>query len=209
MTKMTFPPKSLEAYQALQKIRPDHLNIMGYVNESQFYGLDSWAMVLVQGCFQRFQCCMDPKTWSFDINRLISSEELAENILSSPLNQGVILSGGEPFWQARSLAKFARKMKANGLFVLSFTGFTLEKLRSHTAPLGAGELLACLDVLVAGPYVKSLAIHSPESPLSSRNQCVHIFNRALRDKIHWRNFQAEEEPTEIASFGNPIQGFAV
>ncbi|MEA5470780.1 4Fe-4S single cluster domain-containing protein [Spirulina sp. 06S082] len=191
MNQTVFLPQSIEAYNSLQKIPPDHLNIMGSVNDTQFYGLDSWAMVLVQGCLQRFQSCVDPKTWSFEINKLVSVEKLAAKVLSNPCNQGVILSGGEPFWQARSLVKLAREMKANGLFVISFTGFTLEKLASPTAPLGARELIDWLDILIAGPYLPSLAISTPDSPLSSRNQRVHIFNSALKDKISWGDPQAE------------------
>lgn len=191
MTNIIFPEKSLEAYKSLQKIPPGHLNIMKCVNESQFYGLDSWAIVLVQGCFQSFQRCIDPQTWSFAVDRTIAVEQLTEKVLDRGCNQGIILSGGEPFWQARSLARFAREIKASGLFVISFTGFTLEKLCSHTAPLGAKELLEYLDVLVAGPYIESLACHSDNSPLSSRNQRVHIFNADFNDKIAWGNPQGD------------------
>ncbi|MBP0018755.1 MAG: radical SAM protein [Cyanobacteria bacterium SBLK] len=196
MTNITFPAKSLEAYQSLQKIPPGHLNLVKCVNEVQFYGLDSCAIVLVQGCFQSFQRRIDPQTWSFAVDRPIAVEKLAEKVLEHGCNQGIILSGGEPFWQARSLARLARKIKARGLFAISFTAFTLEKLCSHTAPLGAKELLESLDVLVAGPYIKSLAYHEDNSPLASRNQRVHIFNADFNDKISWSNPQRESASFE-------------
>jgi anaerobic ribonucleoside-triphosphate reductase activating protein len=67
---------------------------------------------------------------------------------------------------------------------MSFTGFTLEELRSERSPFGASELLEQLDILVDGPYVQSLAINSPDSLVSSRNQRVHVFNPALKDKLN-------------------------
>jgi anaerobic ribonucleoside-triphosphate reductase activating protein len=52
-------------------------------------------------------------------------------------------------------------------------------------------LLEQLDILVDGPYVESLAIHSPDSLVSSRNQRVHLFNSALKDKLNWASDQME------------------
>jgi anaerobic ribonucleoside-triphosphate reductase activating protein len=74
---------------------------------------------------------------------------------------------------------------------MSFTGFTIEQLRSTQAPAGAQELLAQLDLLVDGAYVESLAIHSPNSLVSSSNQRVHLFNPALQDRLNWASDQME------------------
>jgi anaerobic ribonucleoside-triphosphate reductase activating protein len=103
----------------------------------------------------------------------------------------VTFSGGEPFWQAPALAALARKVKAGGLNVMSFSGFTLEQLQSQYPPAGAQDLLEQLDILIDGPYIQSLAINSPDSPVSSSNQRVHVFNPALEDKITWASDQIE------------------
>ncbi|MEM9539065.1 MAG: 4Fe-4S single cluster domain-containing protein [Cyanobacteria bacterium P01_E01_bin.42] len=184
-------PKIQTAYEALQKIPPNHLNIMGYVDESCVNGPGSRAVVWVQGCLQECQGCFNPESWSFESEQLISVDELAENILKNPRNEGVTFSGGEPFWQARSLARLAQKVKEKGLNVMSFTGLTLEKLSSKTAPIGAKDLLEQLDILIDGPYMESRAINSPDSPVSSRNQRVHVFNPAFKDKITWASDQIE------------------
>ncbi|WP_017306258.1 4Fe-4S single cluster domain-containing protein [Spirulina subsalsa] len=173
------------------KIPPHHLNIMGYVDESQVNGPGIRAVVWVQGCKRECPGCFNPASWSFEINQLVSVETLAEQILKNPNNQGVTFSGGEPFWQASALAKLAQILKGEGLNVMSFTGFTLEELRRDDAPNGADALLAQLDILVDGPYVESLAIHSPDSPVSSRNQRIHIFNPAFQDQITWASDQME------------------
>lgn len=168
-----------------------YLNIMGYVDESEVNGPGCRAVVWVQGCKRECLGCFNPESWSFEINQLIAVDELVDKILSNPRNKGVTFSGGEPFWQAPALTQLAKRLKAAGLNVMSFSGFTLKELRSHSAPVGATELLAELDILVDGPYVKSLVINSPDSLVSSRNQQVHVFNPGLQDKLNWASDQME------------------
>jgi anaerobic ribonucleoside-triphosphate reductase activating protein len=121
----------------------------------------------------------------------VDIETLAQQILSNPLNEGVTFSGGEPFWQAAALAELAQRLKAAGLNVMSFSGFTLAELQSEQAPPAARDLLAQLDILVDGPYLEAQAIHSPDSLVASRNQRVHVFNPALGDRLTWDSSQME------------------
>jgi anaerobic ribonucleoside-triphosphate reductase activating protein len=121
----------------------------------------------------------------------VAVEELADRILANPRNQGVTFSGGEPFWQAPALAQLAALVKAKGLNVMSFTGFTLEKLRSPAGPPAAQALLDQLDLLIDGPFIQAQAVNAPDSPVSSRNQRVHIFNPALENAITWASDQLE------------------
>lgn len=188
---MTQLKPSVEIAQILPQIPPDHLNIMGYVDRSEVNGPGCRAVVWVQGCLRECPGCFNPESWSFEPNQLISIHDLVEKILNEPQNEGVTFSGGEPFWQASALAEVARRVKAQRLNVMSFTGFTVEQLRAQTAPPGAGDLLAQLDILVDGPYVESMAINDPTSPVSSKNQRVHVFNPALSDRITWASDQME------------------
>jgi anaerobic ribonucleoside-triphosphate reductase activating protein len=164
---------------------------MGYVNTSEVNGPGCRAVVWVQGCQRSCPSCFNPESWSFEPNQIVSIDTLVKRILSEPAHEGVTFSGGEPFWQAPALAEVARRVKAHGLNVMSFTGFTLVELQSDAAPPGAQELLAQLDILVDGPYVEGLAIHDPTSPVSSRNQQVRVFNPALADRITWASDQIE------------------
>nr|WP_318732125.1 4Fe-4S single cluster domain-containing protein [Roseofilum sp. Belize Diploria] len=178
-------------YPKSPPIPANHLNIMGYVDESEVNGPGCRAVVWVQGCTRACSGCFNPASWSFEINQLISINTLAEQIASNPRNQGVTFSGGEPFWQAPGLANLARQLKAKGFNIMSFTGFTVEQLRAKGAPEGAQELLDQLDILIDGPYVESLAIHSPTSPVSSSNQRVHILNPEFESAISWASDQME------------------
>ena len=178
-------------YLELLKIPPGYLNLMGYVDESEVNGPGCRAVIWVQGCLRECPGCFNPDSWSFEINQLMSVDELVEKITSNPRNEGVTFSGGEPFWQAPALANLARKLKAKGLNVMSFTGFTLERLQSEYAPAGSQDLLSQLDILIDGPYLQSQAVNSPDSTVSSSNQRVHVFNPGLKDRITWASDQTE------------------
>lgn len=169
----------------LQKIPANCLNIMGYVDASEVNGPGRRAVVWVQGCLQDCSGCFNPRSHSFEIDQLISIDALVERIAGNPRNEGVTFSGGEPFWQAPALAIVAKRVKARGLNVMSFSGFTLEHLQSERAPAGANALLAELDILVDGPFVEAQSVNTPDSLVSSRNQNVRVFNPALRDRLDW------------------------
>ncbi|MBE9045314.1 radical SAM protein [Pleurocapsales cyanobacterium LEGE 10410] len=178
-------------YLQLIDIPPGCLNLMGYVDESEVNGPGCRAVIWMQGCLRECPGCFNPESWSFEINQLMSVDQLVEKITSNPRHEGVTFSGGEPFWQAPALANLARKLKAKGLNVMSFTGFTLERLRSQYAPAGSQDLLAQLDILIDGPYLQSEAVNSADSPVGSSNQRVHIFNPELEDRITWASDQIE------------------
>ncbi|MDC0834650.1 4Fe-4S single cluster domain-containing protein [Geitlerinema sp. CS-897] len=173
------------------KIPAGHLNIMGYVDESEVNGPGKRAVVWVQGCLRECPGCFNPSSWSFEPNQVVSIEELAEKITSNPNNEGVTFSGGEPFWQAPALAELAKRVKAKGLNVMSFSGFTLDELSEDKAPPGAIALLEQLDILIDGPYVESQAIHDPTSLVSSRNQRVRVLNPEFQNRLDWASDQME------------------
>lgn len=168
-----------------------YLNLMGYVDQSEVNGPGARAVVWLQGCDRHCHNCFNPDSWSFEINQLVSVDDVVARVLAEPLNEGVTFSGGEPFAQAPVLAEVARRIKAAGLNVMSFTGFTLNQLQGPQAPHGSQTLLDQLDILIDGPFVESLAIRSPNSPVSSSNQGLRIFNPALRDQVSWASDQIE------------------
>lgn len=175
----------------LQQIPPGHLNLMGYVGQSQVNGPGCRAVIWVQGCHRGCSGCFNPQSWPFRLNQLYAIEQLAQEILDNPNHEGVTFSGGEPFWQAAGLADLARRVKKAGLNVMAFSGFRLQELQSVQAPPAAAELLGELDVLVDGPFLESQAIHDPQSLVSSRNQQVHCFNSKLQDRMQWASDQME------------------
>lgn len=184
-------PQFLQPTLDLLQIPVGHLNLMGYVDESEVNGPGCRAVVWVQGCLRQCPSCFSPDSWSFEINQLVTVKALAHQILSNSRNTGVTFSGGEPFWQAPALVQLARLVKAAGLNVMAFTGFTLEQLHDPYGPAGAADLLQELDLLIDGPYIKALAVQSPNFPVFSSNQRLHIFNPQLQNQITWARDQTE------------------
>ncbi|RZM78768.1 radical SAM protein [Leptolyngbya iicbica LK] len=188
---MSLSTTTSHPYLSRNLIPSRHLNLMGTIKKSEVNGPGCRAVVWVQGCARACGSCFNPASWEFEINQLVSIDQVVELILSEPSHEGVTFSGGEPFWQATALAEVARQVKAHGLNVMSFSGFTLDELQSDRAPAGAHDLLQELDLLIDGPYVESQAINDPTSLVSSRNQKVRIFNEAMRDRLNWASDQIE------------------
>jgi anaerobic ribonucleoside-triphosphate reductase activating protein len=96
--------------------------------------------------------------------------------------EGLTVSGGEPFQQCCALlALLQRIRRETQLSVLVFTGFSWEEVQRMPE---AGEILACIDVLIAGRYdhVQRLA----RDLRGSANKTVHL----LSDRYTMADVQA-------------------
>lgn len=66
----------------------------------------------------------------------------------------VTFSGGDPLMQPiNEMVELARLLKADGRTIWCYTGYSYEYVASRSE---YKELLACIDVLVDGPFVESL-----------------------------------------------------
>ena len=146
------------------------MKIYGLVQDSIVDG-PGWRFVcFVQGCPHHCPGCHNPDSHDPLGGKEMTVEEVAKELLSNPLTDGLTLSGGEPFAQAGDCLELAKIAHSHGLNVWSYSGWTFEHLRDH----GTEEqkaLLGEIDVLVDGPFVlaeRSLAL----SWRGSRNQRV-------------------------------------
>jgi anaerobic ribonucleoside-triphosphate reductase activating protein len=139
--------------------------------------------VWVQGCTLGCPGCCNPEMLAPGRGgRLVDAAALAAEIAATPDIEGVTLLGGEPFQQAEGCAAVAAAVRAAGLTVMVFTGYTLEELRARAAAgePGVAALLDATDLLVDGRYLR----HQPEPPpaaggrrfIGSRNQRVHFLS---------------------------------
>lgn len=131
------------------------LRVSGIVEESVVDGPGLRFVVFAQGCPHRCQGCHNPGTWDFEGGKTITVEELLKKIRANPLLKGVTLSGGEPFAQASQMAELAKEVKGTGMDVITYTGYTFEKLLTlcESDP-GIKSLLENTDYLIDGPYLK-------------------------------------------------------
>ena len=104
------------------------LRIAGTVNDSIVDGPGIRFSIFVQGCPHNCEGCHNPQTHDFNGGAIFTTEELLDKVKGNPLLDGVTFSGGEPFCQAEALAKLGKDIKALGLNIITYTGYTFEQL---------------------------------------------------------------------------------
>lgn len=168
------------------------LNVAATCPATHALGPGVRAVVWVQGCPFRCAGCIAPEWIPRRIARLISPEELAEQLLARSDVTGWTFSGGEPMLQAAGLAAVARiGRQKRKLSIICFTGFALEQLRRQPPGPGVTELLAETDVLIDGLYV---AAHNDNRGLrGSNNQHVHY----LTDRLNKCDCNFENRPRQV------------
>lgn len=127
-----------------------NIRIAGLVNDSIVDGPGFRFTVFTQGCPHACPGCHNPQTHDFAAGTDADTEEILAKIKKNPLLDGITLSGGEPFCQSAACAEIARKTRALGLNVWSYSGYTYEELVSGKEEWM--ELLRELDVLVDGRF---------------------------------------------------------
>lgn len=129
----------------------DTLNIAGMIGDSIVDGPGIRTTVFVQGCCHHCPGCHNPQSWEFGRGTDLTVEQIYGEIRTNPLCGGVTFSGGEPFCQPLPLAALARRLRAGGYEVASYSGYTFEELLAGTPE--QGELLRTLDILVDGRFI--------------------------------------------------------
>jgi len=129
------------------------LRIAGTIKESIVDGPGIRYVVFAQGCNHNCPGCHNNHTHDFNGGVLTTVKALVEDIKKNPLLDGVTLSGGDPFEQSEAFAELAKEVKALGLSVMTYTGYTYEKLiEEKIVHKGWGALLRATDILVDGRF---------------------------------------------------------
>ena len=149
-------------------------------------GIGVRVTLFVSGCTNHCPDCFQPQTWDFDYGRAFTDETKAEIFaeLDKPFVNGLTVLGGEPFEprNQRELLPLLREVREKypDKTVWCFTGFRLEDelLRSGSYPRceATDGMLACINVLVDGRFVKELKDISLQFR-GSRNQRVIDMDR--------------------------------
>lgn len=135
------------------------------------------AVIWTQGCSHNCKGCHNPETHDFTKGILKDIEEVKEEIKNLKLQDGITLSGGDPFFQAKACTEIAKFAKKQGLNVWAYTGFLFEELLKSE---DAKNLLNYIDVLVDGKFElenKSLNIKFR----GSTNQRIINVPKSLKD----------------------------
>lgn len=134
----------------------DTLRIAGIMRESIVDGPGIRFAVFCQGCPHDCPDCHNPETHDFNGGTEVSIEKILKAIDEDPILKGVTFSGGEPTCQAEGFLTLAKAVKARGMDITMFSGYTYEQLlqRAKEEP-ALSQLLDLTDLLIDGPFVKA------------------------------------------------------
>jgi anaerobic ribonucleoside-triphosphate reductase activating protein len=130
------------------------------------------SVVQLAGCHLRCQGCYVGEALEIGSGVRMSVGETVRLLLDSTGDprDGVTVLGGEPFLQHESLPLLLRELKACGLHVTLYSGYTLEELRARPEP-SVRDALALADILIDGRFVAAESAGAGEWR-GSRNQRI-------------------------------------
>lgn len=109
------------------------------------------SVIWVQGCAFGCPGCFNPETHAMRGGETWTVEKLVQQMIEwKDRVEGITISGGEPLYQHRALAKVLAELRAKtSLSVVVFTGYEWEELQKIK---GIKTFLSHVDVLLAGRY---------------------------------------------------------
>lgn len=127
------------------------LRISWYTSDTECLGPGRRFALWVQGCRKSCEGCIAPTLRDTAGGRIVSTDELAEEIICSDC-EGLSISGGEPFLQADELARLILTVRATrpDIGVIVYTGYFYEDLLQDN---DTDKLLNVTDILIDGEYV--------------------------------------------------------
>lgn len=132
------------------------IRLYGIIRESIVDGPGLRFVVFVQGCPHGCPGCHNPESHDPAGGFLTDTEKIWKNFRMNPSIKGITFSGGEPFLWGRELAEVGRAVRAAGLDVMTYSGYTYEKLlKMAEEDEGVASLLEVTNFLVDGPFIEA------------------------------------------------------
>ncbi|MBO7141094.1 MAG: anaerobic ribonucleoside-triphosphate reductase activating protein [Prevotella sp.] len=129
------------------------ISVLSIVEDTMVDGPGFRTSIYCAGCRHRCEGCHNPQSWDFSGGRAMTTDEIMRIIEADPY-ANVTFSGGDPMYQPEGFAELARAIRQRTQKTIwCYTGFTFEELLVNPRQRA---LLELIDVLVDGPFVKSL-----------------------------------------------------
>lgn len=158
------------------------LRVIDIVGGTSVDGPGLRTSVYFAGCNHHCPGCHNPQSWDFEGGEAMSVLRIKEIIDDCDFN--VTFSGGDPLMQpVDEMVELARLLKADGRTIWCYTGSSYEYVASRPE---YKELLACIDVLVDGPFVESLRDISLRFRGSSNQRLVDVARSTPDCVVEWK-----------------------
>lgn len=159
------------------------LRIIHFKGSSTVLGPYLRSIIWVKGCLKNCPGCIAPETHDFE-GEMTSVDTILQWIKKYPQNEGITISGGEPFLQAKALCQLVKEVKKENKGVIIYSGYTYQELLDkHDRYID--QLLSMTDLLIDGPYIASL--DQGEAGRGSHNQnFIYLTNRYKQSQDYYK-----------------------
>lgn len=142
------------------------------------------TVIWAQGCPHKCPGCHNPETHSFDGGFIVDVEDIKKEILSYKNQDGITLSGGDPFSQPESCYEIASYAKEIGLNVWCYTGYTFEVILAMAQRNDIYmKLLQNIDVLIDGKFMINLRSLSLKFRGSSNQRIIDVKESLMKKEV--------------------------
>ena len=142
------------------------------------------SVIWCQGCIHNCLGCHNPETHPFDGGFLKDVSEICDEIASLEFQDGITLSGGDPFCQVNACLEIAKFCQGIGLNVWCYTGYKIEDLLKRSKKeKNIKEFLENIDVLVDSPFILELKSYNVPFRGSSNQRLIDSKKSVSRNKI--------------------------
>ncbi|MGH9842211.1 MAG: 4Fe-4S single cluster domain-containing protein [Blastocatellia bacterium] len=159
------------------------LRVFRIYHNSVVEGPGRRSVIQLSGCNQRCPGCFVPETHAINGGVEMRTGEVIERLLApeGEPRDGVTILGGEPFLQPDGLLVLMRMLKQHGEHITLYTGYTVEQLLGRPEP-AIKPILELADILIDGPFVKSLSDNAGEWRGSTNQSILHRPSQYLSSK---------------------------
>ncbi len=129
------------------------VSVLDIIEDTMVDGPGFRTSIYCAGCRHACPGCHNPQSWDISKGRQMTTEEMMTVIEADPYAD-VTFSGGDPMMQAEGFTELAKAIRSRTQKTIwCYTGFVFEALLGNPAQRA---LLEEIDVLVDGPFVRSL-----------------------------------------------------
>ena len=129
------------------------LRVLSIIEDTTVDGPGFRTCIYCAGCTHVCEGCHNPQSWNRGGGEEMNIDNIMQVIKADPF-ANVTFSGGDPMLQAEAFTALAKEIKRQTKKdIWCYTGFTFEALLKDKE---RRALLEQLDVLVDGPFVRSL-----------------------------------------------------
>ncbi|MDP4147317.1 MAG: anaerobic ribonucleoside-triphosphate reductase activating protein [Bacillota bacterium] len=165
------------------------VRLSGIAYESLVNGPGLRRVIFAQGCKHKCKGCFNEDTHSLEGGEFMNMDDIIEDIKDNPFLKGVTFSGGDPWEQADKFSYMAPNIKALGLNIWCYTGYTFEYiLENKDKRAGWNELLSNIDVLVDGKFEEDKYSANLRYRGSENQRIINIQDSLQSGKIVLINF---------------------